>query len=677
MDRSTWILIAAAVAFVAGVGLLFASVEDEGANAATSTTRVADSDTTTSLPSTTTTTPPAGSNARFIEGRCEFDEPAGFEVDCGWLIAPEDRSNPDNGETVQLHVAIFRTTAEGAPNDPIVYLEGGPGGDALETIPYAFTQAFAPFTEHRDFIMFDQRGTGFSSPSLECTETTDLAYELLDDDIPTEEALQQELAALAACRDRLEEEADLSQYNSEASAADLADLRIALGYEEWNLFGISYGTRLALTTMRDHPEGIRSVILDSTYPPQVSLPLEAGVNADRAFDVFFNSCATDPECSEAFPDLETRFFELIDALNATPTTVTILDVFTLDEYDAIVDGDTLIALLFQSLYSSDLIPILPGLIEDAESGDFQSLELLLSNFLANIGFISAGQTYSVQCREEVPFTDPVALRGSGDFDPYIKRFVESGTNTGPFVLEICDLWDVGEADPIENQPVVSDIPALVLAGEFDPITPPSWGSLAAETLPNSFYFEFPGLGHGTSVADPCPLSIAQGFLDDPQANPDSSCIGDMAGPDFVTGTEPIAAVRLAPATIESFGATIQALVPEGWDELTAGTFLRGESGLDQTALLYQAVAGDQASLLLSLLTTQLGADESDISSKSYESSRASWQIHSIEVEGVATDVALAETDGFTVLVLLASDPSDRDTYYDAILIPALEALVVR
>ena len=677
MDRTTWILIAAAAAFVAGVGLLFAGVQDDATTTTASTNQVAGSETTTPPPSTTTTFPLTGSNSRFIEGRCEFDKPAGFEVDCGWLVAPEDRSDPNNGATVQLHVAIFRTTAEGAPADPIVYLEGGPGGDALETIPFAFSQAFAPFTENRDFIMFDQRGTGFSSPSLECAESTDLAYELLDDDIPIEEALDAQLEALAACRQRLVQEADLSKYNSEASAADLADLRVALGYDEWNLFGISYGTRLALTTMRDHPEGIRSVILDSTYPPQVSLPLEAGINADRAFDVFFKACATDLECTEAFPDLETRFFALVDALEAEPTTVTILDVFTFDEYAGLLDGDTLVSLLFQSLYSSDLIPILPGLIKEAESGDYGSVELLLSNFLANIDFISAGQTFSVQCREEVPFTDPEALEASGDFDPDIKRFVESGANTGPFVLEVCDLWDVGEADPIENMAVNSDIPTLVLAGEFDPITPPSWGRLAAETLANSFYAEFPGLGHGTSVADSCALSIAQAFLDDPFTAPNVTCIGAMTGPDFITGNEPIAAVRLTPVTIESFGTSIQAVVPEDWDELTAGTFVRGESGLDQTALLFQAVGGSQADLLLSLLTTQLGAEEGDISSRPYESSRASWEIHSIEVEGVATDIALAEVDGFTVLVLLASDPADRDTYFDAILIPALEAVVVR
>jgi pimeloyl-ACP methyl ester carboxylesterase len=681
VDRTTWLLIIAAIVFVTGIGLLFAEVADDaGEVVATTTTERLDPDSTPTTISTTEVTRAtvvAGSGARYIESRCEFDEPAGYEVECGWLLAPEDRSNPDNGKTVQLHVAIFHTQAEGAPDDPIVYLEGGPGGDALEAIPFTFTQAFAPFVENRDFIMFDQRGTGFSEPSLECAETTELAYDLLDDDITTDEALAAEYLALEECRLRLIEEADLSQYNSAASAADLADLRVTLGYDEWNLFGISYGTRLALTTMRDHPEGIRSVILDSTYPLQVSLPLEAGINADRAFGVFFDTCASDPECSEVFPDLEARFFRLVDALDADPIAVTLFDVFTLDEYDALVKGDTLIGLLFQSLYSSELIPILPGLIYDVESGDFQSMELLLSNFFANLEFVSAGQTYSVQCREEVPFTDPAQLEVAGDFDPYIKRFVEAGVNTGPFVLEICNLWDIGAADPIENEPVESDIPTLVLAGEFDPITPPAWGRLAAATLSNATVFEFPGLGHGTSVSDACALSIALAFLDEPSVTPDGSCIQERTGPDFVTGEEPLAAITLEPVTVESFGATIEALAPGDWDQVGTGVYLRGLDGLDQTALLFQAIAGNQADLFLATLTAQLGAGQADMATSSYEGGTATWEIHTLEVEGVATEVALAETNGFTVLVMLASDPADHEVYIDAILIPILEALQVR
>lgn len=677
MDRTAWLLILAAAAFVAGIGLLFAGVDDEAPTAATTTTTLQVDPTTTQQTETTETRPEATTGARFVEGRCEFDEPPGYQVDCGWLVAPEDRSDPANGKTVRLHVAIFRSQVAGVPEDPIVYLEGGPGGDALEAVPFTFAQAFAPFLESRDFIMFDQRGTGFSSPSLACPETVELAFEQLDLDLDLDEALAQELAALEECHTRIVEEAELSLYNSEASAADLADLRVVLGYEEWNLFGISYGTRLALTTMRDHPEGIRSVILDSTYPPQVSLPLEVGLNAARAFTVFFDACAEDPECSGAFPDLEARFFALVDALDAEPIMATLLDVFTLEEHDALVEGDALLGLLFQSLYSSELIPVLPGLIDDVENGDYQSLELLLSNFFANIEFISTGQTFAVQCREELPFTDPAELATAGDFDPYIKRIVESGGSTGPFALEVCELWDVGTADALENEPVASDIPTLVLAGEFDPITPPSWGVLAAETLANASFFEFPGLGHGTSVSDECALSIALEFLNDPSAEPDGSCVSAMSGPDFITGDEPAAEIRLVPVTVESFGATIDTLVPDDWSELGSGVYLRGASGLDQTALLFQAVGGNQANLLLTTLTAQLGADADDVTSREYNSGPTIWGIHTLEVEGVATDIAITETNGYTVLVLLASDSVDREAYQASILLPILDALEVR
>ena len=677
MDRTAWLLILAAAAFVAGIGLLFAGVDDEAPTAATTTTTLQVEPTTTQRTETTETRPEATTGARFVEGRCEFDEPPGYQVDCGWLVAPEDRSDPANGKTVRLHVAIFRSQVAGVPEDPIVYLEGGPGGDALEAVPFTFAQAFAPFLESRDFIMFDQRGTGFSSPSLACPETVELAFEQLDLDLGLDEALAQELAALEECHTRIVEEAELSLYNSEASAADLADLRVVLGYEEWNLFGISYGTRLALTTMRDHPEGIRSVILDSTYPPQVSLPLEVGLNAARAFTVFFDACAEDPECSGAFPDLEARFFALVDALDAEPIMATLLDVFTLEEHDALVEGDALLGLLFQSLYSSELIPVLPGLIDDVENGDYQSLELLLSNFFANIEFISTGQTFAVQCREELPFTDPAELATAGDFDPYIKRIVESGGSTGPFALEVCELWDVGTADALENEPVASDIPTLVLAGEFDPITPPSWGVLAAETLANASFFEFPGLGHGTSVSDECALSIALEFLNDPSAEPDGSCVSAMSGPDFITGDEPAAEIRLVPVTVESFGATIDTLVPDDWSELGSGVYLRGASGLDQTALLFQAVGGNQANLLLTTLTAQLGADADDVTSREYNSGPTIWGIHTLEVEGVATDIAITETNGYTVLVLLASDSVDREAYQASILLPILDALEVR
>jgi hypothetical protein len=151
----------------------------------------------------------------------------------------------------------------------------------------------------------------------------------------------------------------------------------------------------------------------------------------------------------------------------------------------------------------------------------------------------------------------------------------------------------------------------------------------------------------------------------------------LEGPDFVTGNEPAAEIELEPVTVDSFGVTVEALAPADWEELNPGVFLRGADGLDQTALLFQAVGGSQANLLLSLLASQLGVEEDQMSSRSQTAGSTSWEIHSFEIDGTATDIALAETGSFTVLVLLASDPADRDTYQEAILIPVIESITVR
>ena len=206
---------------------------------------------------------------------------------CGYLIVPEDRSDPDS-QPISLHVAVFTSESEEPAPDPIVYLEGGPGGHALEIVPFIFEDRIAPFLTNRHFIVFDQRVVGYSEPNLDCPELIALTHETLDQQLSVEEQRAGGLSASLACRDRLiGEGVNLKAYTSAENAADLNALRQALGYEEWNLYGISYGTRLALTAMRDHPEGIRSVVLDSAYPLQVDLPTSLLSNADRAFSQLF------------------------------------------------------------------------------------------------------------------------------------------------------------------------------------------------------------------------------------------------------------------------------------------------------------------------------------------------------------------------------------------------------
>ena len=187
--------------------------------------------------------------------------------------------------------------------------------------------SYAPILDVCDLVFFDQRGTGYSEPSLACPEFIDLTLDILDDDLSLAQGNQRQLEALAACGDRLLQEGiDLTAYNSAENAADVADLRLVLGYEEWNLYGVSYGTRLAQTIVRDHPEGIRSIILDSAYPLAANIQLETAVNADRAFALFFAGCAADPACAVAYPDLEQVFAELVVQLNESPLVVQVYNL---------------------------------------------------------------------------------------------------------------------------------------------------------------------------------------------------------------------------------------------------------------------------------------------------------------------------------------------------------------
>ena len=273
----------------------------------------------TPTPTPAAPTPSTNGVPRFEPADCWFDEPQGQTVECGYLIVPEDRANPSNDKTIQLAVARFKSDSSNPQPDPIVYLEGGPGGSPLRSYMPVFNVYFAPFLEKRDLILLDQRGTGYSQPALDCREYYDWALSVLDQDLSVEESEQQGNAASLACRERLVGSGvNLAAFNSAENAADVNDLRVALGYEQLNLYGISYGTRLALTVLRDFPQGLRSVVIDSVVPLQSNLYTEIPGNGARAFELLFEACATDAACSAAYPDLRGVFFDLVDQLNDKP-----------------------------------------------------------------------------------------------------------------------------------------------------------------------------------------------------------------------------------------------------------------------------------------------------------------------------------------------------------------------
>jgi pimeloyl-ACP methyl ester carboxylesterase len=295
-----------------------------------------------------------------------------------------------------------------------------------------------------------------------------------------------------------------------------------LGYDQVNVYGTSYGTRIILELLRDYPEGVRSAIIDSVYPPQVNLYVEYPHNAQRAFEVIFEDCAADPDCRGKYPDLRQTFYQVAAELNADPAYVGTLWV----------NGRDFMGAVYSALYQASAIPEIPRWIQKASRGDHGGLLWFYERSLVNDNadrFYAHGVHYTLLCREEAPFSDPAeALALAGELHPVIH---DSMGWPDPD-LAICEVWDVGMVDPIENGAVSSEVPTLILAGRYDPITPPAWGRLAGETLSHSYFYEFPNVGHGIMRADRCGLEIGLEFIADPTVEPDSTCLEELTAPDF-------------------------------------------------------------------------------------------------------------------------------------------------
>jgi pimeloyl-ACP methyl ester carboxylesterase len=241
------------------------------AGGTTPTSEPAQATPTTVPTATPVPTPTAWPAPAFVVGTCPFALPSGVEEKCGTVAVPQDRSS-DGSATFELEVVVFASEADAPAPDPLVYLAGGPGENAIDTLRFTFDDLFRPFLKARDVVVFDQRGAGYSEPGAECEELAALEIDLLDRSLSIDEESALGVAAAQACYDRLMSAGvALDALSTAESAADVHSIMTALGYDEWDSLGISYGTRLAQTIMRDRPEGVRSVIRDSVVPLEADI----------------------------------------------------------------------------------------------------------------------------------------------------------------------------------------------------------------------------------------------------------------------------------------------------------------------------------------------------------------------------------------------------------------------
>lgn len=462
----------------------------------------------------------------------QYPAPPDLHMTCGYLTVPETRSAASghfpSDRTLRLYVTIVKSLSSAPAPDPVLILNGGPGGNSRFLLSErALPLLKAVFLNQRDVILLDQRGTGFSEPQLFAPEVDRLSNtDTILGAFTAEERAERFVQALLVARTRfIADGANLTAINTPEIAADINDLRLVLGYDQLNLYGISYGTRPALATMRDYPVGIRSVILDSTVPIQVNQYREAIPNANYAFHRLFDAVAADPSANAAYPDLQTVFYATVERLNQQPVRIPIQHPVTGGGVELRLTGELFVGVCCLAFYDGAAVQKLPAAIYQLWRGEYQAITQQLTEMLeeshSDLPGWSIGMYFSVNCCDDKVTAQTAAeIAAYAELYPALRSLPLTEYHLGPSIAKVGALWGARVPGPAEFAPVVSDIPTLILAGEFDQNTPAYWGKLAGETLSNSHYLEFPGCGHGIIGESSYGPTVIKAFLEQPFVVPD-------------------------------------------------------------------------------------------------------------------------------------------------------------
>ena len=443
----------------------------------------------------------------------------GPRLECFLVTVPIDRDDPSLG-TIDISVTLLGGRGdESLP--PMAVLQGGPGGASTELAAFLPAQAFAQ-------VFIDQRGTGFGSTDFGCPEVYRVFPEVLA--ATAEEALVIETEAYDRCADRLAEDPALVHTTTHAHAVDVADVMRSLGYGRWILYGVSYGTTIALEVVRDAPASLVGAVLDGVFPPTLDLDADLASAAERVLAEMDEACAVSVSCGAILAEaagVEDSTFaglvsEMIARLNAEPITVALSPFETSlgEALDVWIDGDSAASVLYQVLYLDEFLPLVPALVGGLVASDelatriftILGVELGAYSLSAN----ALGTYFVVTCADRLPFASGPS-DAMGDFAAAI---VGEGLARG------CGSWSVPPSPASVSEPVVSDLPVLLLSGRFDPITPPTFAAAAAEHLSAATLVVRDGRTHGVWVVDSCVDRIVEEFVADSGSSVDTSCASE-------------------------------------------------------------------------------------------------------------------------------------------------------
>lgn len=463
---------------------------------------------------------PAAADENIELSPCELLGSGGFaamEARCGRLDVPEDPANPE-GRQIELFVAVIAAQDSEPPADAFTFLAGGPG-QAATTSFVDLRRAFEKIRRERDIVLVDQRGTGKSAP-LDCKEEQALLG------VSPEEA--ELLESLRRCLANIE--ADPRFYTSSIAVDDLERVREALGYERFNVYGGSYGTRVGLHYLRKYPDSVRTLILDGVVPADMNLGPGIALTAQQALDNVFARCQAASACADNFGGVATHFEALRQSLRQQARQVSLADPVSGQPRKLAFTYDRFAIAMRMLSYAPESVALMPLLIHEAavrqHFAPLAAQSIMIENSLSEA--LSFGMHNSVVCTEDTPFIA----------DDEVDRAALNETYLGAVQLEllqsICKVWPRGVIDSDFKEPVASDLPVLLLSGGADPITPPDYAERAARTLGNHLHIVGEDMGHILAPVGCVPRLITSYVEDASFAELDTECVEQIAPMPFFT-----------------------------------------------------------------------------------------------------------------------------------------------
>jgi pimeloyl-ACP methyl ester carboxylesterase len=427
-----------------------------------------------------------------------------INAQCRDFEVPLNHEEPQ-GETIRLHVAVIPASGKAPKSDPLFFFAGGPGQSAVDSAPLMWP-VFSQLVKQRDIVLIDQRGTGQSTP-LDCPqdETLDLAA---DDELLLQKTRE--------CLESLT--TDVRFFTSRQAVEDVEFVREALGYSQMNVMGVSYGTRMAQLVLREHPDRVRSIVLDGVIPLETVIGVDFAASLQQSMQKLLLYCAADTPCSKAFPDLEQNWQTYLQLPLEEERQLQLAHPRSGEMLKLDVTRQSLDAALRMLSYSSETRSLLPLLIHKVAEGDWLPMLSQALQVVASLdGEMSEGMHNSVVCTEDAPYyknLPPPSNKVLGRFPQQIQK--------------LCSVWPKGESYLDIHRPLQSAVPALLLSGELDPVTPISYGEQALKQFSSGEHLVVPGQGHNV-LPRGCVPRLATDFIEHlALEKEETTCVQDTA-----------------------------------------------------------------------------------------------------------------------------------------------------